>query len=152
MSTEKSPPSRALLKRRFGGDAGGAAASLREAASPPDPLSRRVAGNRLDSSFGLVRPCEVGAVPCCLVVVTTADRAAATCLRGDGQGSIGSVGRPFSLSWLRKSRALLQMDFISNNAFHLFQIIFENLGTFSPLLRLTGCKAHETLSLQNEKR
>ena len=53
------------------------AASLRET-SPPDPLSRRVAGNKLDASFGVARPCEMGAVPCNLVVVTAADRAAAT--------------------------------------------------------------------------
>ena len=29
----------------------------------------------------LVHPCELGAVFCCLVMVTAADRAAATCLR-----------------------------------------------------------------------
>ncbi len=46
--------------------------------SPPDPLSRRVAGNRLVRFFRLVRPCSVGAIPCCLAVVTAADRAAAT--------------------------------------------------------------------------
>ena len=127
-SEEKPPPSRSLPKRRFGGDAGGEAASLREAplpqtpspeewmgiglcvptdlcahaawarfpvawlwsrrltepprpayvlrkfwgrgrfskrsASTPTPLSRRVDGNRLVRSYGLVRPCSVGAVSC----------------------------------------------------------------------------------------
>ena len=53
----------------------------KRSASPPDPLSRRVAGNRLVCSFGGSLPCEVGAVSCCLVVVTAADRAAATCQR-----------------------------------------------------------------------
>ena len=57
----------------------GRGASLREAVSPPAPLFRRAAGNRLVCSFGLVRPCSVGAVSCCSVVVTAADRAAATC-------------------------------------------------------------------------
>ncbi len=55
------------------------ALSKRSTSPPPDPLSRRVAGNRLDFSSRLVRPCEVGAIPCGLVVVTAADRAAATC-------------------------------------------------------------------------
>ena len=62
------------------GDSGGEAASLREAPLP-NPLSRRVAGNKLVCSFGGSRPCCVGAVSCCLCVVTAADRAAATCLR-----------------------------------------------------------------------
>ena len=50
----------------------------KRSASPPDPLSRRVAGNRLELSFGLVRPCELGAFSCFGVEVTAADRAAAT--------------------------------------------------------------------------
>ena len=36
----------------------------KRSASPPDPLSRRVAGNRLDSSFEGSRPCNVGAFSC----------------------------------------------------------------------------------------
>ena len=47
----------------------------------PRPLSRRAAGNRLVRFFGLARPCEVGAVSCFGVVVTAADRAAATVRR-----------------------------------------------------------------------
>ena len=50
-------------------------------ASPPDPLSRRAAGNKLDFSSQLTSPCELGAVSCKLVMVTAADRAAATCQR-----------------------------------------------------------------------
>ena len=46
--------------------------------SSPDPFSRRAAGNRLVRSFGLVRPCELGASSIGLAVVTAADRAAAT--------------------------------------------------------------------------
>ena len=46
-------------------------------------------------SFGLVRPCSVGAVSCCLVVVTAADRAAATCRRwGRGHFSERSASPP----------------------------------------------------------
>ena len=47
-------------------------------ASPPYPLSRRAVGNRLGCSFGVERPCECGWSPIGLVVVTAADRAAAT--------------------------------------------------------------------------
>ena len=54
---------------------------LREKRLSQPPLSRRAAGNRLVRFFGLVRPCSVGAVSCCLVVITAADRAAATCRR-----------------------------------------------------------------------
>ena len=50
----------------------------KRSASPPDPLSRRVAGNRLVCSFGVERPCECGSSPIDLVEVTAADRAAAT--------------------------------------------------------------------------
>ena len=63
------------------GDSGGEAASLKRSASPPDPLSRRVAGNKLDFSSQLTSPCELGAVSCKLVMVTAADRAAVTCQR-----------------------------------------------------------------------
>ena len=66
---------------RRGGGFWGRGRFSKRSASPPDPLSRRVAGNRLDFSSRLVRPCEVGAIPCGLVVVTAADRAAAPCLR-----------------------------------------------------------------------
>ena len=57
-STEKSPPSRSLPKRReeerrFWGRG----RFSKRSASPPDPLSRRVAGNRLVRSSRLVRPC-----------------------------------------------------------------------------------------------
>ena len=40
-------------------------------------------GQDLVFSFGVERPCELGAFPCLGVVVTAADRAAATCLRVD---------------------------------------------------------------------
>ena len=56
----------------------------KRSASPPDPLSRRVAGNRLVCSFGVVRPCELGAASCLLVESTAADRAAAP-VRGGGR-------------------------------------------------------------------
>ena len=46
----------------------------------PRAPSRRVAGNKLDFSFKLVRPCLLGAISCLLVVVAAADRAAVTCL------------------------------------------------------------------------
>ena len=47
----------------------------------PRAPSRRAAGNKLVFSFRLVRPCDVGAFSCFGVMVTAADRAAATCLR-----------------------------------------------------------------------
>ena len=53
----------------------------KRSASPPDPLSRRVAGNRLGFSSRLARPCSLGAFSCFSVMVTAADRAAATCQR-----------------------------------------------------------------------
>ena len=34
--------------------------------SSPDPFSRRAVGNRLELSFGLARPCELGAFSCFL--------------------------------------------------------------------------------------
>ena len=53
----------------------------KRSASPPDPLSRRVAGNRLVRSYGLARPCSVDVSLISLFAVTAADRAAATCQR-----------------------------------------------------------------------
>ena len=47
----------------------------------PDPLSRRVAGNRLGFSSRLARPCSLGVFSCFGAMVTAADRAAATCQR-----------------------------------------------------------------------
>ena len=75
------PLPRAPSRRAAVGDDWGRCRFSKRSASPPDPLSRRVAGNRLVCSFGGSRPCCVGAVSCCLCVVTAADRAAATCLR-----------------------------------------------------------------------
>ena len=75
------PLPRAPSRRAAVGDDWGRGRFSKRSASPPDPLSRRVAGNRLVCSFGGSRPCCVGAVSCCLCVVTAADRAAATCLR-----------------------------------------------------------------------
>ena len=46
--------------------------------SPRPPSPRRAVGNRLGCSFGVERPCECGWSPIGLVVVTAADRAAAT--------------------------------------------------------------------------
>ena len=74
----------------------------KRSASPPDPLSRRVAGNRLVRSYELVRPCSMGAVSCFGVVVAAADRAAATCLRWAttklqgkrAEGVAGAIGKP----------------------------------------------------------
>ncbi len=63
----------------------GEAASLREA-PPPEPLSRRAAGNKLVFSFGVERPCELGAFSYGWVEVTAADRAAAPSqLEGNGK-------------------------------------------------------------------
>ena len=70
------PPGKTTVRRFWG-----RGRFSERSASPPDPLSRRAVGNRLGSSFGGSRPCEVGAFPCFGVVVTAADRAAATCLR-----------------------------------------------------------------------
>ena len=50
-------------------------------ASPPDPLSRRAAGVRRSCFCIVGSACKVGAASCCFVVVTAADRAAATCQR-----------------------------------------------------------------------
>ena len=47
----------------------------------PRAPSRRAAGNKLVFSFQLVRPCELGAFSCFGVMVTAADRVAATCQR-----------------------------------------------------------------------
>ena len=47
---------------------GGRGRFSERSASPPDPLSRRVAGNRLVRSFELVCPCSVGMSPISLVV------------------------------------------------------------------------------------
>ena len=47
----------------------------------PRAPSRKAAGNRLVFSFRLVRPCELGVFSCFGVMVTAADRAAATCQR-----------------------------------------------------------------------
>ena len=51
--------------------------------------------------FQLVRPCSVGAIPCCLAVVTAADRAAATFQRlgtipvnaWEPEGVAGAIGK-----------------------------------------------------------
>ena len=67
------PPQKTFWGRRWG-----RGRFSKRSASPPDPLSRRVAGNRLVLSFGVVRPCEVGAFSCFGVMVTAADRAAVT--------------------------------------------------------------------------
>ncbi len=68
-----------------GGETPGEAASLREA-PPPEPPSRRAAGNRLVRSFGGSRPCELGAFSYGWVEVTAADRAAAPSqLEGNGK-------------------------------------------------------------------
>ena len=73
------PPQETGVGRRWG-----RGRFSKRSASPPDPLSRRAAGNRLGCSFGVVRPCEVGAAPIGLVMVTAADRAAAP-VRGGGR-------------------------------------------------------------------
>ena len=49
--------------------------------SSPDPFSRRAAGVWVGCFCGVGSACELGAVPCGVVVVTAADRAAATCQR-----------------------------------------------------------------------
>ena len=72
-------PSLALPLEKTGvGERWGRGRFSKRSASPPDPLSRRVAGNRLARSSRLACPCEVGTVSCFGVVVTAADRAAAT--------------------------------------------------------------------------
>ena len=75
---KKPPPSRSLPKKITTGRFWGRGRFSERSASPPDPLSRRAAGNRLGCSFGVERPCECGWSPMGLVVVTAADRAAAT--------------------------------------------------------------------------
>ena len=75
---KKSPPSRSLPKKITVGRFWGRGRFSERSASPPDPLSRRAAGNRLGCSFGVERPCECGWSPIGWVVVTAADRAAAT--------------------------------------------------------------------------
>ena len=95
------PGEAASLKRRGVGRFWGRGRFSKRSASPPDPLSRRVAGNRLVRSFGLVRPCELGVISCKVVVVTAADRAAATCqrwsttkLQGERpEGVAGAIGK-----------------------------------------------------------
>ena len=77
-------PSRALPfpLNFFVGDSGGEAASLREAPLPQTPSpEERVAFNRCGSS-NLVPPVSWARSPLGLVVVTAADRAAATLRRG----------------------------------------------------------------------
>ena len=83
-SVEKPPPSRSLPRETGVGKRWGRGRFSKRSASPPDPLSRRVAGNRLVCSFGVVRPCELGAASCLLVESTAADRAAAD-VRGGGR-------------------------------------------------------------------
>ena len=53
----------------------------KRSASPPDPLSRRAAAVRVVFSSIQYAAVSWSAVSCCLVVVTAADRAAATCQR-----------------------------------------------------------------------
>ena len=64
-----------------GGDSGGEAASLREAPLPQTPSPEEQLGIGLVFPSGIVRPCECVRFPCGLVVVTAADRAAATLRR-----------------------------------------------------------------------
>ena len=62
----------------MGGGRWGRGRFSKRSASPPDPLSRRVAGNRLGSSVGLAHPCECGRSTIGSVEVTAADRAVVT--------------------------------------------------------------------------
>ena len=72
-------PSIALPPEKTGmGKLWGRGRFSKRSASPPAPLSRRVAGNRRGFSFGVERPCELGWSPINLREVTAADRAAAT--------------------------------------------------------------------------
>ena len=66
------PPQETGVGRRWG-----RGRFSKRSASPPDPLSRRVAGNRLGLFFGSCAPMRVGASPIDMVEVTAADRAAA---------------------------------------------------------------------------
>ena len=77
-SLTRSPSPGPPPEERRGGRRWGRGRFSKRSASPPDPLSRRVAGNRLDSSFGGSCPCSAGASPIGWVVVTAADRAAVT--------------------------------------------------------------------------
>ncbi len=66
--------------------------------SSPDSFSRRAVGNKLDSSYGLARPCKLGVSPIGLAVVTAADRAAAPCLLSSpagGEGFQRAIAKPF---------------------------------------------------------
>ena len=98
------PPPRAPSRRDYVlGRCWGRGRFSKRSASPPDPLSRRVVGNRLVCSFGIVRPCECGSSPIGSVVVTAADRAAATCQRWSsyrwkrrsGEGFQRAIAKPF---------------------------------------------------------
>ena len=66
---EKSPPSRSLLKRRFGGDAGGEAASLREAPLPQTPSPEEWLGIGLCVPSDLCAHAACDRFPISLVVV-----------------------------------------------------------------------------------
>ena len=79
---------------------GGEAASLREAPLPQTPSPEEQLAFGLERFFGVGSACELGASPISLVVVTAADRAAATCqglayCEGGGlseKGSATSIG------------------------------------------------------------
>ena len=81
-SVEKAPSSRSLPKRRRKGRRWGRGRFSERSASPPDPLSRRADGVWLVRFCLLGSACECGRSPINLVVVTAADRAAATLRRG----------------------------------------------------------------------
>ena len=88
-SLKRSPLPRAPSRRDVGGrNAGGRGRFSERSASPPRPLSpeERLAFKAVASS-GLVPP-ERWMVLCCLVAVTVADRAAATCRR---RGTIACI-------------------------------------------------------------
>ena len=61
-SKEKRSPPGPPFEEKDGGRRWGRGRFSKRSASPPRPLSRRVAGNRLVRSCGLVRPCEYGCV------------------------------------------------------------------------------------------
>ena len=117
-SEEKSPPSRSLPKRRgwITGDSGGEAASLREAASPPRPLSpeERLAFGACVSAE-LVPPVRGCVVPYKLCESTAADRAAADMQRWEGEplrplrGHLPFQGRLFEgTAYAARSRRLTE--------------------------------------------
>ena len=140
-SEEKAPPSRSLPQRRRKGRRWGRGRFSERSASPPDPLSRRANGVWLVRFCLLSSACECGRSPINLVVVTAADRAAATLRRGGTNPSARFAGTsPFRGGFLRVPKLtglnVRSTSFPAASSLPQAQALVEN-GTFStgPLVR-----------------